>query len=205
MNRYAVLAVGDSPYSISELPADDRVERARAGDERAFVELYREHYAEVRALAERILGCPMTAEDVVHDVFLALPDALSRFRGDGTLRNYVLSIVVRASRRHVRTARRRRALEEQLARETDGAATATRPDCDAESRELARLLRSALDALSEDQRVAFVLCEVEERTSVEAAEILGENDSTVRARVFHAKKKLRARLEKVRSERGKIR
>jgi RNA polymerase sigma-70 factor (ECF subfamily) len=71
---------------------------------------------------------------------------------------------------------------------------ANRPDLDSERRELAARLSAALDELPLAQRAAFVLCEVEERSSVEAAEILGEKPGTVRARVFHAKRRLRERL-----------
>jgi len=44
--------------------------------------------------------------------------------------------------------------------------------------------------------VAFVLCDVEERTSAEAAELAGAPEATMRTRLFHARKKLRAALEK---------
>ena len=47
-----------------------------------------------------------------------------------------------------------------------------------------------------EQRVAFVLCEVEERTSREVAEIVGAPEATVRTRLFHAKRKLREELSK---------
>ena len=40
--------------------------------------------------------------------------------------------------------------------------------------------------------MAFVLCEVEERNSREVAEVLGVPEGTVRTRLMHAKKKLRA-------------
>ena len=56
-------------------------------------------------------------------------------------------------------------------------------------------LTRALDDLPLDQRVAFVLCEVEERTSREVAEIVGVPEATVRTRLFHAKKKLRVLLQ----------
>ena len=61
---------------------------------------------------------------------------------------------------------------------------------------LARALTAALDKLPLDQRVAFVLCEVEERTSREVAEIVGAPEGTVRTRLYHAKQKLREELER---------
>jgi RNA polymerase sigma-70 factor (ECF subfamily) len=52
----------------------------------------------------------------------------------------------------------------------------------------------ALDKLSYKHRVAFVLCEIEELTSIEAAQLIGCSEGTVRTRLFHAKKRLRAEL-----------
>jgi RNA polymerase sigma-70 factor (ECF subfamily) len=60
---------------------------------------------------------------------------------------------------------------------------------------LAAKLWAALDELPIDQRVVFVLCEVEQRTSVEVAAIVGAPEGTVRTRLFHAKRKLREALE----------
>ena len=61
-------------------------------------------------------------------------------------------------------------------------------------RQLADRLALALDALAHDQRVAFVLCEVEERSAVEVAQILDVPEGTIRSRVFHARRRLRELL-----------
>ena len=76
------------------------------------------------------------------------------------------------------------------------------PDAEFEQAELAALLTRALDELPIDQRVAFVLCKVDGRTSVEVSAMLGEDDGTVRARVFHAKKKLRESLARLSGHTG---
>ena len=62
--------------------------------------------------------------------------------------------------------------------------------------DLARALTHALDELPIDQRVAFVLCEVEEQTSEEAGAIVDAPAGTVRSRVFHARARLRELLAK---------
>ena len=69
-----------------------------------------------------------------------------------------------------------------------------RPERQTERRQLAEALTGALDTLPVAQRVAFVLCDVEERTSSEVARIVGVPEATVRTRLFHARKKLRAEL-----------
>lgn len=62
-------------------------------------------------------------------------------------------------------------------------------------RDLARALAEALDGLPIDQRLAFVLCEVEERSAKEVAELTNTTEATVRTRVFRAKAKLREALD----------
>ena len=171
-----------------------RMERAEP-EPVSLVDVYRAHHVHVRAFAQRLLGCPDAAEDLVHDVFVALPRALARFRGDCAMRTFVIAVTVKHAQQHIRAVTRRRAAERKLALEPRGEG-ARGPDADFESGELGRLLTIALDELPADQRIAFVLCEVEERTSVEVAQMLGETDGTIRARVFHAKKKLRALLER---------
>src|SRR5690606_34402806 len=119
------------------------------------------HHQAVRAFARRLLGDPVTAEDLLHDVFLALPQAIASFRGDATLRTFLLGVTVNHARHHVRAAARRRAAIGRFA-EVDPTPAAT-PEHEARRRQLAAALQRALDDLPLDQRVAFVLCEVEER------------------------------------------
>lgn len=176
------------------LALEDRLAR---GDEGAVMEAYRAHHAHVRAFAQRLLGDAMAAEDLVHDVFLALPAAMRRFEGQCSLRSYIVGIAARRSQHHVRAALRRRAAEMRLAHEPRGGPAL--PDESVERAELAALLTRALDTLPLDQRIAFVLCEVEERSSVEVARMLGASDGTVRARVMHAKRKLRLELERLKA------
>jgi RNA polymerase sigma-70 factor (ECF subfamily) len=111
------------------------------------------------------------------------------------LRTFLISIAVNHARHYVRSAARRRAAVERLAL-VPAAATPQDPERSFQQAELAQLLSAGLDTLSLEQRVAFVLCEVEERNSREAAAIVGVPEATVRTRLFHAKRKLRAFLEK---------
>lgn len=174
--------------------ADPLVQRLQAGDLAAVGEAYDANHAAVRAFACRLVGDRDEAEDLVQQVFVTLPKAVRRFDGRSSLRTYLISIAINHARHHVRAAaRRRRAME----RSAEGRELpSTTPETATADRELAGLLSRALDALPIDQRVAFVLCEVEERTSVEAAAILGIPEATVRTRLFHARRKLRDALSR---------
>lgn len=171
---------------------DDALLRARESDERAIAALYTLHHEDLRGFCRRLLGDPQAAEDLVHDVFVALPRALKRYRGEGNLAGFLRAIAVNHVRHHIRAAVRRRAAMSKLAAELEHEAGFARAEI--ERRELARQLTAALDTLPVAQRVAFVLCEVEEMSAVEAAVVMDVPAATVRSRLFHAKHKLRELL-----------
>jgi RNA polymerase sigma-70 factor (ECF subfamily) len=174
-------------------PQDALMVRLQLAEPGAVAEVYDAHHAAVRAFAKRLLGDASSAEDLVHEVFVSLPKASRNFRGESSIRTFLISIAVNHARHHVRAAqRRRRAIS---AYGELPSAESRDPEHEARRKELAALLTRALDTLPVEQRVAFVLCEVEERSSREAAEIVGAPEATLRTRLFHAKKKLRLALE----------
>lgn len=195
--------VFSSPVARPSLPetpraaADALEARLARAEPDAIVLAYRTHHGHVRSFAQRLVGDRMVAEDLVHEVFVALPESMRRFEGQCSLRTWLVAIAARRAKHHIRAASRRREVEARLSREPSVAPM--RPDEATERAELAALLTRALDTLPNDQRIAFVLCELEERTSVEVAAMLDESDGTVRARVMLAKRKLRAELERLTS------
>lgn len=173
--------------------ADDLVARLSCGDRTAVAEVYDAHHGAVRAFAKRLVGEAAAAEDLVHQVFVQLPRAIQSYRGEASLRTFLISVAVNRARHHVRAASRRRHAMERYEQEPHG--RYADPEQETTRRELSAVLSRCLDALPLDQRVAFVLCEVEERSSGEVSSIVGAPEGTVRTRLFHAKRKLRALLE----------
>jgi RNA polymerase sigma-70 factor (ECF subfamily) len=168
------------------------VERLQRNDAAALTEVYRQHHLAVRAFSQRLVGDVEAAEDLVQDVFVALPKAIARFRGDCAIRTFLVSIAVNHAKNHVRAAARRRAALSKLAREPEP--QSADPEHDFARGQLADRLMLALDALPLEQRVVVVLVEIEGRTSKEIASIVGAPEGTVRTRLFHAKRKLRELL-----------
>lgn len=163
-----------------------------AGDDRAIHQAYLRHHDSVRAFAQRLIGDREAAADLVHDVFVALPRAARRFRGESSLRHFLFSIAVNHVRQHLRTAVRRRRAQQRLMLEP--LALSVTPGDAVERQHLARALVAALDELPVDQRVAFVLCEIEDQSSADAARIAGTSEGNVRARLFKARRTLRGLL-----------
>jgi RNA polymerase sigma-70 factor (ECF subfamily) len=168
-------------------------ERLVRGELDAVGEAYDRYHEQVRAFARRLVGDVSATEDLVQEVFVTLPKAIRRYRGDSSLKTFVLSIAVNHSRHHVRAAVRRRKAMQRYAEQPEG--DCSDPERLVHQRQLAQVLTEALDSLPLDQRVAFVLCDVEERTSKEVAGIVDAPEATVRTRLFHARRKLRAYLE----------
>jgi RNA polymerase sigma-70 factor (ECF subfamily) len=165
----------------------------RRRESAALGEAYDAHHTHVRAFARRLLGDDAAAEDLVQETFVSLPAAAARFRGDATLRTLLISMAVNHCRHHLRGAMRRRAAQVRMGSEPPPSSPAWSRDPEATLRraELAAALTRALDALPLEQRVAIVLCEVEERTTAEAARVVGVPEGTIRTRIFHGKRKLR--------------
>lgn len=185
----ATVAMADRAASSEE---QGLVERLRRGERDAIAQAYVAYQVPIRSFARRLVGDAAAAEDIVHDTFVALPRAMRGYRGDSPLRAFLIGVAINHSRRHIRASARRRRATERMAQASgptilDGAAAMDRA-------RLAHRLWIALDALPIDQRVAFVLCEVEQRTSLEVAKIVAAPEGTVRSRVFHARKRLRAML-----------
>jgi RNA polymerase sigma-70 factor (ECF subfamily) len=159
----------------------------------ALGEVYDLHHEAVRAFAGRLVGDSSIAEDLVHEVFVALPRTIRRFAGHSSLRSFLTGVAINHARHYVRSASRRRAAVRRMGQEPERETES--PEASVQRNAVLRALNRALDRLPLDQRVAFVLCDVEEHSSAEAAEITGVPEGTMRTRLFHARKKLRAALE----------
>src|ERR1700728_3571229 len=79
------------------------VERARAGDTRAFERLYREHVGRVYGLCLRMTRDPAIAEDCTQETFINAWKALARFETRSSLATWLHRIAV-----NVALARRRK-------------------------------------------------------------------------------------------------
>jgi len=184
--------------AAEDVDAAALIARLAGGDEAALRDAYLKNQDAVRAFANRLVGDPDAAEDLVHEVFVALPRAVRRFRGEASLRRFLIAMAVNHARHHVRAAVRRRRAQQRLVHEPPPAAAG--PDRALESRRLGRALMAALDELPLDQRVAFVLCELEEHDSAEAARIEQTSEGNLRRRLFNARRALRRALAEWRGE-----
>lgn len=164
---------------------------AAAGDERSVRDLYRAHVERVHRCVARILG-PFDGdvEDVTQAVFLAVLEGAGRFDGRSKVSTWVVGIATRKALDAAR-ARSRRGRWAKITDWVGLGRPAAPPDARHDSLTEAEAMLALLDP---DQRMVFVLKEVEGYTLKEISEMTDTGISTLHARLKAARKKIDASL-----------
>lgn len=152
-----------------------------------FDALYQAHFDFILRCLRR-LGVPSAhAEDAVQDTFIVLHRRWDDLRPDASPRGFLFAIALRVARASRRERWRTRT--ESLGPEAHAAANQHDPFEQVSSSEAVVTLERFLETLDEDQRVAFMLTELEELTAPEIAEALGISVNTVYSRVRLARER----------------
>jgi RNA polymerase sigma factor (sigma-70 family) len=161
---------------------------ARQDDQDAFAALVARHGPMVFGVCRRVLSDLQDAEDAVQATFLLLARKAAGVRQPAALAAYLHGIALRVARK----ARARRRLTPPLV--TDRADPQPDPLDALSSRELLAILDEEVARLPEAFRLPIVLCYLQGRTAVQAAEFLGWTPGSVRGRLERARARLQQRL-----------
>jgi RNA polymerase sigma-70 factor (ECF subfamily) len=170
------------------------IERARAGDEAAFERLVRRHYERIHRWSLTWMGDPDDADDVTQEALVRLHRSLETYDGRARFTTWLYRVVrnvaLDARRSQTRLRRRRR----NLARRTPEASEEPVGVGRIVDERAVALVRVFFDELSDRQREAFDLVDLQGHTTVEAAEMMDVDPVTVRTHVFRARRILRSRM-----------
>jgi RNA polymerase sigma-70 factor, ECF subfamily len=170
-----------------------------AGDEGALAALYRRRQRGVFRFALQMCGSQTVAEDVTQEVFMVLIREGHTFDPSrGSLNAFLLGVARNHVLRRLRRERFYVAMQEDAEsdRNTNQTSqTTTDPLDDLSRTEKIESVRKAVLALPERYREAVVLCELEELSYMEAAEILGCAVGTVRSRLHRGRALLIQKLQ----------
>ena len=179
---------------MTDRTTDERLlEKAAHGETAAFQILYERYRDPIFRFAYRLLGSVEAAEDVTHDCFLSLIKEPGRFDSSrASLRTYIYAAARNlAAKRYNSFAR-----ETGIERLEEEPADRHEPMAQVLDNELAEVVQRAIASLPPLQREALVLFEYEELSLAEIAAIVGADANTVKARLFRAREKLRAGLDR---------
>ncbi len=167
--------------------------QAARGDDEAFQVLYERYRNPIFRFAYRMLGSAEAAEDVAHDCFLSLIKQPERFdSGKASLRTYLYAAARNQAAKRYTNFAREAAIDELP--DEPRMADRHQPITKVLDDELAAEVQKAIAGLPPLQREALVLFEYEDLSLAEIGAITGVDANTVKARLFRARDKLRARL-----------
>lgn len=169
------------------------VARSQKGDLDAFNMLVERHQAHVYNLALRMLGDSAAAEDVAQETFISAFGGIGRFRG-GNLKAWLMRIAANAARDALRSRKSKGALSLDALELTPGSipnSPLESPEDYALRRELGREIQKGLNGLSEDQRLAVVLVDIQGLDYEEAAQVIDASLGTLKSRLSRARANLR--------------
>lgn len=178
------------PSSDAELIA-----RARAGDDRAFGVIVDRYQGAVAATVVGMLGRGDDADDVGQETFIRFHSALHRFRGESSLKTYLVHIAMNLSLNALK--RRRRSLLRFVSHDespVDLPEPRIGPDGDVDAGELQEFVRAAVARLNEKHRAVVVLRLFHDYSTRETAAALGVPEGTVLSRLSRAMKELETYL-----------
>jgi len=172
------------------------IERALDGELEAFNEIVAIYQDYLFALVVRVVGDRDSAADAVQEAFFSCYRNLNRFRGD-SFRSWLTRIALNAATDVLRQ-RKRRPSEPYPEWEDDAwqppADAADNPERQAMRRNASRVLAVALQQITDDQRQAIVLYDVEGYDYQEIADMTGAALGTVKSRIHRGRLALRELL-----------
>jgi RNA polymerase sigma-70 factor, ECF subfamily len=184
------MTVTDDPVQRRDLIL---LERAREGDLAAFNDLVVLYQDQLFALVVRMVPDRDQASDCVQEAFFSAFRNLTSFRG-GSVKSWLNRICVNAAM-DTQRARKRRPVQPYPELDDESwqppAGAEADPERTALLSERTRVLSVALTGITDDQRVAIVLYDVEGYDYTEIAEMTGVSLGTVKSRIHRGRLSLR--------------
>jgi RNA polymerase sigma-70 factor (ECF subfamily) len=183
------------------LEGSDRelVAACQRGESDAFRELFETYKDKVYSIALRYSGDPAVAMDIAQDTFLKLFSSIREFRGDSSFETWVYRLVVNSCLDHKRKYWRLIPMADEflstLRASGDSLAEMLRS-------EVSALIRSAVDRLAPDLRIAIILRYTEGLSYAEISGVLGCSAGTVASRLNRAHKALERKLAHLAGTKG---
>ena len=175
---------------LQHLTDDQLVARLRLGGSEAFAELYTRFHSRVYRFALKLLGERNLAEDIAQDVFLKAQKGITTLSEGALVRPWLLSIARNEVYAHFRKTRRNGqahnegdlwvhdGLDEQIVRN-----------------ETVEIVQQMIALLKPEYREVLLLREYEQLSYSEIARVTGDTESSVKSRLFKARKALLGKLK----------
>jgi RNA polymerase sigma-70 factor (ECF subfamily) len=177
------------------------VERVQRGDKQAYGLLVEKYRRKLGRLLSRFIRDPAEVEDVVQEAFIKAYRALPNFRGESAFYTWLYRIGINTAKNYLVAMGRRPQTSTEIEvddaehfEEGEDLRTMDTPETELMSKEIAKTVQLAIEALPDDLRTAIVLREIEGLSYEEIAAAMNCPIGTVRSRIFRARESIAERL-----------
>jgi len=182
--------------------ADEKilVSAAQKGEDSAFEELYMQNKEKIAAVVYYYVGNRQDAEDLLQEIFIQAFLSINKYSSRPGVRfsSWLYRIGINISINFLRKKKRQHGFQCGTDPETVDIAAANphvaTPEHSALNKEIREDFQSALDVLSPQQRMVFVLKHFQGLKVGDIARSMGCREGSVRKQLFRAVSKLRAKL-----------
>ena len=187
-----IAAIGGARPGAGSPPNEDvrLIGRICRRDARAFEQLYRSYYPRLTRFLSNILRRAPLIEEVLNDTMMVVWTNPDRYNGKSKVSTWIFAIAYRKALKALR--RYDEPVEDKLAETRPSPEPG--PEQQLGSREVQKVLLSAIGELSTDHRAVVDLTYFHESDYREIAEIMDCPIDTVKTRMFHARRHLKNRL-----------
>ena len=196
------------PIAAPPAPTDSDVllvERAAAGDHRAYELLVIKYQRRIERLIGRMVRDVDLVPDIAQETFIRAWRALHQFRGDAQFYTWLYRIAVNTAKKSLMELKRDPLVTEaalqskddddETSRRDNELTSESTPESELAAREIAAAVNAAMEALPEDLRQAVTLREIEGLSYEEIAEAMNCPIGTVRSRIFRAREAISAKVK----------
>ena len=201
--------IDHSAENMTDFNGELSLKALQNGDRNEFSRLVELYSGKLYRLGLKILGNPQDAEDILQETYLKALRGIKKFDGRSSLSTWLYRIAMNESLMHLR-----RKHPEMLSIEEPGEGDLEEqeplqivdwccmPEKELMSNEVRRKLDHAIEELPANLKSVFVLRDIEELSTLQAAEVLGLSETAVKTRLSRARMRLRKELSAYFSEKN---
>jgi RNA polymerase sigma-70 factor, ECF subfamily len=164
------------------------VNSLRLGANDAFEELYHRYKRMIYTFCLKLTGDRFLAEDATHDCFIKMQQNINTLIDNAVFRSWLYTIARNQVYKNLKKERSNGKVE------ADSVWSDETPLSSVESKETSELMSACMSALKPEYKEVLILREYEQRTYAEIASITGDTESSVKSRLFKARRALAEKL-----------
>ena len=184
----------------SEQIDQELVLRVQQGDKSAYDHLVRKYQHKIIQIVNRYVKDPSEAQDVAQESFIKAYRALNNFRGDSAFFTWLYRIAINTAKNYLVSRARRYSQYEVDVQEAEQVGNIPQlrsmetPEQQLSNEQIVAAIKTAIDKLPEEMRMAIMLREFEGLSYQEIAQAMDCPVGTVRSRIFRAREAIDNKL-----------